>query len=264
MAEEEQTNALIEKAADLIVNGKKIVVFTGAGVSTESGIPDFRSPGGIWTRYDPDIFTYERFVNDPEARKTHWQLLAGREFITPDVQPNASHYAAAELEKMGKLSCVITQNVDNLHERARNSPEKVLHLHGNLENAKCLGCGYSVSMDEVRTWFESGTEVPDCPQCGGLLKPDAVFFGEALPMQELNEAQHRSQNCDVCVVIGSSLVVYPAALMPHYAEQAGARMIIVNRDPTDLDSSSDVCIHASAGETMSQIMELVRAQLKES
>lgn len=260
----EETCALIEKAAELIAGAKRVVIFTGAGVSTESGIPDFRSPGGIWTRYDPDIFTYERFIHDPEARKLHWQLLAGQDFITPDVQPNAAHYTGAELERMGKLSCVITQNVDNLHEQAGNSPEKVLHLHGSLENARCLDCEYNTSMDEIRAWLESGTEVPTCPQCGGLLKPNVVMFGESLPMRELNEAQRQAQECDVLIVIGSSLVVYPAALIPHHAARAGARLIIINRTPTDLDSSADVLIHESAGKTMSQVMERVRDRLKGS
>jgi len=255
-------NYLIERVADLIVSARKVVVFTGAGVSTESGIPDFRSPGGIWTKYDPDVFTYQRFLHDAEARKMHWKLLGGDEFMHPDVQPNQAHYAVAELEEMGKLDCVITQNVDGLHEKAGNSPDRVIHLHGNMERAKCLKCGKYYSMDEVRQWIAAGVEVPICPDCGGLLKPDAVFFGEAMPVWETSEAQRRSQNCDLCIVIGSSLVVYPAAFMPRYAVQSGAKLVIINRDSTDLDRSADVYIHEAAGETMSKVMERVREKLK--
>ena len=262
---DQNLDQLIAKAADLILQSKTIVVFTGAGISTESGIPDFRSPGGIWTKYDPDIFTYQRFLHDAEAREMHWELLAGPEFIHPDVEPNAAHYAITELEEMGKLDCVITQNVDGLHEWSLNieagtSSEKVIHLHGTMQRAKCLSCTKLYSMDEIRQWIAAGTKVPDCPECGGLLKPDAVFFGEAMPVAETAEAQRRSQSCDLCIVIGSSLVVYPAAFMPRYAVQSGAKLVIINREPTDLDRSADVCIREGAGETMSKIMAIVRGK----
>ncbi|MCL0093783.1 Sir2 family NAD-dependent protein deacetylase [Dehalococcoidia bacterium] len=252
---------LIQKVADLIVTSSKVVVFTGAGISTESGIPDFRGPGGLWTKYDPEIFTVQRFLHDPEARKTYWKLRGSGEFMHSDVQPNPAHYAVAELEKIGKLDCVITQNVDGLHEKAGNSPDKVIHLHGTMEKVKCLQCGRQYSMDEVYRWIAGGIEVPDCPECSGLLKPQVVFFGEAMPAWETAEAQRRSENCDLCIVIGSSLVVYPAALMPQYALQGGARLAIINREPTDLDPSADVCIHEGAGKTMSAIMAIVREKI---
>ena len=255
----EEFEALIDRAADLIVGAQRIVVFTGAGISTESGIPDFRSPGGIWTKYDPEDFTYQKFLSSPEARKKHWQLL-GTDFWF-GAQPNAAHYAVAELEGLGKLDCVITQNVDELHERAGNSPEKVIHLHGTMRYARCLQCGKRYLMEEVRKWLAQGVEVPDCPECGGLLKPDVVFFGEAMPVRETAEAQRRSSSCDLCIVIGSSLVVYPAALMPRYALQSGAKLIIINRDPTDLDGAADVCLHRAAGEVMSQIIQRVKEKL---
>jgi len=257
----QELDYLIEKVGDLIVSSKKVVVFTGAGISTESGIPDFRSPGGIWTKYDPDVFTYQRFLHDGEARKLHWSVLGSGEFMRPDVEPNHAHYAVVEMEKIGKLDCVITQNVDGLHEKAGSSPEKVIHLHGTMERAKCLKCGKQYPMDEVRQWLAQGIEVPDCRECGGLLKPDAVFFGEAMPVGETSEAQRCSQNCDLCIVIGSSLVVYPAALMPQYAVQSGAKLVIINRDSTGLDTSATVCIHEQAGETMSKVMALVRKKL---
>lgn len=251
-----------EQIAELIVNSSKIVIFTGAGISTESGIPDFRSPGGIWSKYDPDVFTYQRFLYDADARKMHWRLLCDDEFLPQDVQPNAAHRAIAELGELGKLDCVITQNVDFLHEDGGSYPGTVFHLHGTLGRVKCIDCGKLILMEEVRQWIAAGTEVPECPDCSGLLKPDAVFFGEALPERELLESQRRAMACDLCIVIGSSLVVYPAALIPQYAVQSGARLVIINRDRTGLDHRADVCVHESAGRTMSRVIEQVREKLE--
>jgi len=258
---EESFDSLVAKLADLIFGSNRIVVFTGAGISTESGIPDFRSPGGIWSKYDPNLFTWQHFLHDEEARKLHWKVLCDDEFIPRDVKPNPAHYAIADLEQMGKLDCVVTQNVDYLHEDGGSYPGTVLHLHGTMSRARCIKCSQLYPMDEVRQWIEQGVEVPECPDCNGLLKPDAVFFGEALPEHELNESQRRAQNCDLCIVIGSSLVVYPAAMIPRYAVQSGAKIAIINRDRTDLDSYADVCIHKSAGRTMASAMKLVREKL---
>ena len=257
----ESFDSQVEKLAELIVSSNKIVVFTGAGISTESGIPDFRSPGGIWSKYDPNLFTIHHFLNDAEARKLHWKVLSDDEFMPRNVAPNPAHYAITEMEKLGKLDCVITQNVDFLHEDGGSYPGLVFHLHGTMGRAKCIKCGNLYPMSEVREWIAEGVEVPVCPECAGLLKPDAVFFGEALPEYELSESQRRAQICDLCIVIGSSLVVYPAALMPRYAVQSGAKLAIINRDRTDLDSYAEVCIHESAGQTMSRVMELVREKL---
>ncbi|NQT73359.1 MAG: NAD-dependent deacylase [Chloroflexi bacterium] len=251
----------VGKLAALIVNSNKIVVFTGAGISTESGIPDFRSPGGIWSKYDPNLFTIQHFLNNDDARKLLWRVLSDDEFIPRNVEPNAAHNAVAELEELGRLDCVITQNVDYLHEEGGSNPDRVFHLHGTMGRAKCIKCETLYPMDEVRQWIEQGVDVPICKECNGLLKPDAVFFGENLPEYELSESQRRAQSCDLCIVIGSSLVVYPAALMPRYAVQSGAKLAIINRDRTDLDSYAEVCIHESAGQTMSRVMELVRKKL---
>ncbi|MDD5093771.1 MAG: Sir2 family NAD-dependent protein deacetylase [Dehalococcoidia bacterium] len=255
----ENLDQLIQKAADLIVKSKRIVVFTGAGISTESGIPDFRSPGGIWTKYDPDEFTYQAFVSSHDIRKKHWQFFESSKLASP-AQPNAAHYALSEMEKMGKLDCIITQNVDELHQKAGNSPEIVFQLHGNMSRVKCLGCGKMLPMDEVQARVKRGEDVPYCQGCGGILKPDGVFFGEQLPAVVLSEASIRSRKCDLCIVIGSSLVVYPAAFMPQYALQSGAKLVIVNRDSTDLDGRADVCIHAGAGETMTRLVDKVKKQ----
>jgi NAD-dependent deacetylase len=249
----------IEKAAELILQSKRIVVFTGAGVSTESGIPDFRSPGGIWERFNPDDFTYQKFLSDPEARRKSWQLFRDKTFA--QAQPNPAHYAIAELERMGRLDCVITQNVDNLHQQAGNSEDRVIELHGTMKYAKCLDCGKRFPREEIERLLDAGVETPLCDACNGLLKAATISFGEAMPVQETTEAQRRSLECDLFIVIGSSLVVYPAAYMPRYALQGGAKLIIINMSETHLDSHAAVLIRGRAGETMSRVMERVRARM---
>ena len=255
--ETQDIDALTRQVADLILSSKRIVVFTGAGVSTESGIPDFRSPGGIWSRFDPEDFTYQKFVSDVEARRKHWQLL-GEGSLTTGAKPNPAHYAVAELDGLGMLDCIITQNVDNLHQKAGVPDEKVFELHGNLLWAVCLGCGRRYPFDQIVVRLEQGEEIPDCEACHGILKPDAVFFGEALPTDVLMEATRRSQGSDLCIVIGSTLVVYPAAYMPQYAVNSGAKLVIINLSSTPMDSDADVLIRAKAGEAMSKVLEWVR------
>ena len=250
----------IIQAADLIVHTGNVVVFTGAGVSTESGIPDFRSPGGIWTRFDPEDFTIQKFLSSPETRKKQWQiLLEGGLFA--NAEPNRAHLAIAELEEIGKLNCVITQNVDNLHQKAGNSPEKVYELHGNMRWLKCMSCDARYPVGDVVERFRAKEEVPDCERCQGILKPDVVFFGEILPEWTLKNATAHATRCELMIVIGSSLVVYPAAYMPMYAKEAGAKLVIINNTPTSFDDIADVVIHHSAGLVMERIMENVRRRL---
>jgi NAD-dependent deacetylase len=252
---------LAQKAAELITAARKLVVFSGAGISTESGIPDFRSPGGIWSRFDPEDFTYQKFVSDPEARRKQWRML-GEGHLTTNAQPNPAHYAIAELDRMGKLDCVITQNVDNLHHKAGVPAEKVFELHGNVQWAVCLSCGRRYPFERIKARWEGGEEIPDCEECGGMLKPDAVLFGEALPQEVLAEASRRSSDCDLFIVVGSTLIIYPAAYMPVYAVRAGARLVIVNLSDTPLDAQADVLIRARAGEAMSRIVERVKERLE--
>jgi len=247
----------IERLAQLIIESKKVIVFTGAGVSTESGIPDFRGPGGIWSRYDPEDFTIQKFLSGPAARKTIWKMSAESGLLT-EAEPNPAHYAIAELYQLSKLDCVITQNIDNLHQKAGVPEDKVFELHGNMRWVVCLSCRRRFPMTEVLQKIKEGIEVPDCPDCQGILKPGAVFFGEALPQETLQEATRRSQNCDLFIVIGSTLVIYPAAYMPTYAREAGARLAIVNLTPTPLDHYATVVIQGGAGEIMSRVMERVR------
>lgn len=254
-------NVKIGAVADIIVGSRKVVVFTGAGVSTESGIPDFRSPGGIWSKFDPDDFTIKKFLYSPETRKKQWRILVEGGLIT-DAKPNQAHLGIAEIERLGKLDCVITQNIDNLHQKAGNSPEKVIELHGNMRWVRCLSCNERYPLEDIKQRLKQGKEeVPDCKNCHGILKPDVVFFGEALPEDALQNATYRSSNCDLLIAIGSSLVVYPAAYMPLYAKEAGAKLIIINIGETSYDSRADICINAKAGETMERILEKVKEKL---
>jgi len=243
----------INKVAQMIDKAGRIVIFTGAGVSTESGIPDFRSPGGLWSKFDPDDFTIDKFMNSALTRKKMWKLLLDGGLMA-DATPNAAHLAIAELEKMGKLSCVITQNVDNLHQKAGNDPTRVHELHGNMQWLVCLNCGQKYPLEKLTQNLSSDENIPDCNRCSGILKPDVIFFGEALPPNVLAIATHESQECDLFIVIGSSLVVYPAANMPLYAKQNGARIVIINLGETQQDDIADVIIDQSAGKTMANIM----------
>lgn len=258
---EQTLDTLAQKAAELINAARKLVVFTGAGVSTESGIPDFRSPGGIWSRFDPEDFTYQKFVADPEARRKQWRML-GEGHLTTDAKPNPAHYAIAELDRLGKLDCVITQNVDNLHHKAGVPAEKVFELHGNVQWAICLNCGQRYPFEHIKARLEGGEEIPDCEGCQGMLKPDAVLFGEQLPAAVLQEASQRSSDCDLFIVVGSTLVVYPAAYMPIYAVRGGAKLIIVNLSDTPMDAEAAVLIRAKAGGAMSRIVERVKDKLE--
>jgi NAD-dependent deacetylase len=253
-------DALALEAAELVAAARKLVVFTGAGVSTESGIPDFRSPGGIWSRFNPEDFTYQKFVRDPEARRKQWRML-GEGHLTTNAEPNPAHYAIAELDRLGKLDCVITQNVDNLHHKAGVPAEKVFELHGSVQWAVCLSCGQRYPFEQIKARLEGGEEIPECEGCGGMLKPDAVLFGEALPEAVLREASRRSSDCDLFIVVGSTLVVYPAAYMPIYAVRGGAKLIIVNMSDTPMDAQANVLIRAKAGEAMSKIVEGVREKI---
>jgi len=249
---------LIQKVVELINQSRKVIVFTGAGVSTESGIPDFRSPGGIWQKYDPEDFYYQKFISSEESREKYWQM--SREFYEPlkNAQPNAAHKAVVELEKMGKLDCVITQNIDNLHQRAGNSPEKVIELHGTAISVSCLSCRKKYTREEIQARLLKGVRVPKCDECGGILKPDTVSFGQSMPPKETAESFQRARNCDLLIVIGSSLVVQPAASIPLEAKDHGAKLVIINRDPTYHDSYADVVIHGSAGEVMKKILEKMK------
>lgn len=250
----------IERAAELIYNAQKVVVFTGAGVSTESGIPDFRSPGGIWDKYEPVY--YQDFIASEEARKKNW--LRGRATypVIRDARPNATHLALVDLEKMGKLDCIITQNIDRLHHKAGNSQDKIIELHGTNAFVVCLGCGRTYSRDAIQSLLEAKEEidVPLCQECNGFLKEATVSFGQAMPEKEMAEAERRAQACDLMLSLGSSLVVYPAAYMPEHAKRAGAKLIIINMTPTPLDHMADIVFQGKTGEILAKIVQKVKSR----
>ena len=253
-------NGRVEILADMIIKARDVVVFTGAGISTESGIPDFRSPGGIWTKFDPEDFTIDRFLSNPETRKKQWRILMEGGLIA-DAEPNRAHMAVAELERMGKLNCVITQNIDNLHQKAGNSPEKIYELHGNMRWLRCMGCGIRYIMEDMVNKYRFENDMPTCEHCSGILKPDVIFFGEMLPVMTLKQATLQATQCDLFIVIGSSLVVYPAASIPMYARSSGAKLAIINLTPTSCDDTAHVVIHHSAGEVMERALEEVKSRL---
>lgn len=235
----------------------RVVVFSGAGISTESGISDFRSPGGIWERFDPTELSYPRFVASARSRRRYWDFYRENWGLTREAKPNAAHYAVAAMEKMGKLAAVITQNIDGLHQKAGSSPEKVLELHGNMWEVRCLTCNKPYAWEEVYQRLLDGAEVEDCSSCGGLLKPATVSFGQSLPEDALEKSHRYSVESDLFISIGSSLVVYPAASFPELAKNRGAKLVIINRDPTPLDEIADLVIHDQIGPVMSRVAEML-------
>ena len=254
----------IEKVAQWIATAKRTVVFAGAGLSTESGIPDFRSPGGVWDRYDPQDFYFQNFLSSETSREKYWKMSTEMYEPMKKAQPNPAHLAIAEMEELGKLDCVITQNVDGLHFKAGNSEERVLQLHGTAMHVSCLSCRKSYDRDMIQQRLrKTGGKAPRCDDCGGFLKPATISFGQSMPEKETEEAHRRSSLCDLFIVIGSSLVVHPAASMPLVAKQNGARLVIINRDPTPYDDMADAVIHGQAGTTMAGILEKLREKLKQ-
>lgn len=254
-------NDLIEKIAELIVNARKMVVFVGAGLSTESGIPDFRSPGGVWDKYDPEDFYFQNFLSNEASREKYWQMATEMYNSMKDAKPNQGHLAIAELERLGLLDCLITQNIDGLHFKAGNSPEKVLELHGTAMHVRCLSCNKQYDRDAVQLRIAGGEKAPRCDECAGLLKPATISFGQSMPEWETREAYERSAACDLFIVIGSSLVVQPAAYMPIIAQKGGAKLVIINRDETACDNIADIVVKAHAGPTMASVLERVREVL---
>jgi len=248
---------LIKKGIDLIRESEKILVFTGAGLSTESGIPDFRSPGGIWDRYDPSDFDFHKFISDERAREKYWQMSTELYASMKDALPNPAHMAVKALEDMGKLLAVVTQNIDALHHKAGNSPDKIIEIHGTAFSVSCLNCGKKYDRDDIQKRLQAGVRVPYCDDCSGVLKPETISFGQAMPEDKMAAAFRYAEACDLCMVLGSSLVVYPAAAIPMHAADSGAKLMIINRDETPQDDRADLVIRASLGETLSRIMERV-------
>jgi len=240
----------IERLRDLIGSAQRIVAFTGAGISTESGIPDFRSPGGIWTRYKPIYF--DDFMGSEEMRRESWRRKFATDEVMLKAEPNAGHRALAKLVEQGRMSAVITQNVDGLHQRSGIPDAKVIELHGNATYAACLDCGHRCELEPIKKAFLGSGKLPLCAKCDGIVKTATISFGQAMPGIAMARAQDETMACDLFLVLGSSLVVYPAAGFPRLAKRKGAGLVIVNRDPTDQDSDADMVIHGEIGPTMSR------------
>ena len=244
----------VEAVADMIVASKKVVVFTGAGFSTESGVPDFRSPGGVWDIFDPNELNYQNFLGREDIREKYWRMHRMMWETIREAKPNAGHYAVAELYKMGKLDCIITQNTDGLHQKAGVPDEAVLEIHGTMQWVYCLGCGKRYPRSHAHEKMVAGEKIPRCDSCKGLLKPATIAFGQSMPERETHEAGVRSSECDLFLAAGSSLVVYPAAQMPLLAKRSGARLVIINLTETPHDHHADVVIAEKTGQAMSRIV----------
>jgi len=246
----------IERVAGWIRETDAVTVLTGAGISTDSGIPDFRGPSGIWTK-DPGaqrMVDIQVYASDPEVRRRAWQRRRAHEAWT--AQPNAGHRALAELERAGKLRAVVTQNIDRLHQKAGNAPETVIELHGSMQHTVCLACRDRRPMAEALARVEAGEADPPCLACGGVLKSGTIFFGEALDQDVLLAAQQAAAQCRVFLVVGTSLTVAPASRLPKIAAAAGARVAILNAEPTPYDRAADAVIRLPIGEALPRLADL--------
>ena len=241
----------VQRLAALLRASANAVVFTGAGISTESGIPDFRSPGGIWDTMKP--IEFDSFLRSPEMRREAWRRRFAMEEMFAGAKPNAGHDAVAQLVRRGKVKCVITQNIDNLHQASGIPTKKIVELHGNTTYATCLECDRRYEIAELRAIFEDDGVVPDCA-CGGIVKTATVSFGQAMPEAAMVRAHEAAATCDFFLVAGSSLVVYPAAGFPLIAKRAGAKLTILNRTPTDQDVYADLVIRDGIGTVLSRAL----------
>ena len=234
-----------------------IVVLTGAGISTESGIPDFRGPQGLWTKNPAaeKTATLQYYVSDPEVRKLSWRNRVSSNFWT--AEPNDGHRALAELERKAALDTLVTQNVDGLHHAAGSSPEKIIEIHGNVREVKCLSCSYHAPMEHALERVRAGEEDPECPECGGILKSATISFGENLVAADLERAQRAAAACDVFLAVGTSLGVYPAAALPEIALAQGARLIVLNAQETPFDDLASAVSRDQLGDVLPALVALV-------
>jgi NAD-dependent deacetylase len=238
----------VELLGDMIAEASTIAPFTGAGISTECGIPDFRSPGGLWTRNRP--IPYDEFVASQEARDEAWRRRFAMEPTFAAAKPGRGHRALAQLYRAGKVPAIITQNIDNLHQVSGFAPDHVIELHGNTTYARCIGCGCDYELTWVKQRFDEEGEAPDCATCHQPVKTATISFGQAMPEDAMLRATELARVCDLFIAIGSSLVVWPAAGFPVMAKNSGARLVIINREPTDQDDLADLVLRYDIGETL--------------
>ena len=239
----------VNRLGQLIDAAKIILPFTGAGISTECGIPDFRSPGGIWTKNQP--IPFDSFIASPEMRDESWRRRFAMEKHFAAARPGRGHLALAKLYQAGKVPAVVTQNIDNLHQCSGVAPDDVVELHGNTTYALCLDCAARYELSWVKSKFELAGHAPDCPGCGGYIKTATVSFGQAMPEDAMRRAEQLTVSCDLFLAIGSSLVVWPAAGFPLLAKRSGAALVIINRDRTEFDDIADLVIRQDIGAVLS-------------
>jgi NAD-dependent deacetylase len=247
----------LETIAARFQRARRIVILTGAGVSTESGIPDFRGPQGVWTK-NPDAektATLQYYVSDPAVRKQSWRNRL--ESPLWHAEPNAGHRAIADLEKKAALHTLVTQNIDGLHHKAGSSPEIIVEIHGNVREVKCLGCTWRAPMEEALERVRAGEDDPRCRDCSGILKSATISFGENLVVEDLERSQRAAADCDLFLAIGSSLGVYPAAALPEVALGAGARLVVMNAQETPFDRYADAVVRDQLGVVLPKLAELV-------
>lgn len=242
----------VDRLAELIAGAQRIVPFTGAGISTECGIPDFRSPGGLWSRNKP--IPFDAFLADRAMRDESWRRRFAMEDAFGGAVPGRGHRAVAALHGLGKAPVVITQNIDNLHQNSGIPAENVIELHGNTTYATCLDCAARYDLRWIRERFDANGTAPDCSHCGGPLKTATVSFGQAMPEEAMVRAERAARDCDLFLVIGSSLVVFPAAGFPLIAKRQGASLVILNRDATEFDDLADLVIRHDIGSVMDRVM----------
>jgi NAD-dependent deacetylase len=245
----------LDVVAGWLGDAERVLVFTGAGISTESGIPDFRGPDGVWKTRDPLLSTIQRYVADPEVRREAWRLRL--ESPVDSAQPNAGHRAVAELEAMARVSALVTQNIDGLHQVAGSG--NVIELHGTTRAASCLSCARRMPIEVVLDRVREGDVDPHCESCGGLLKAATISFGQALVEADLDRAMALAGECQVCLVAGSTLSVWPAAGVPLHAARTGARLVIVNDGDTDLDLAASALIRGRTGVVLPALVSALRA-----
>ena len=230
----------------------RVVVFSGAGISTESGIPDFRSPGGVWSRMKPIYF--QEFVASETARVEAWRRKFESDGVMRGAVPNRGHRAVAALVGAGKVSHVVTQNIDGLHQASGIAEHQVIELHGNAMYAHCLDCARRYEIEDLRGAFEASLKAPRCDDCGGVVKTATVSFGQSMPPAAMIRAEEAILGCDLCLVVGSSLVVYPAAGFPELAKRRGAGLVILNREATEMDGIADLVLHREIGEVLGAVV----------
>ena len=244
----------IQVIAQKIRHSGSLVVFTGAGISTESGIPDYRSQGGLWDRFRPVYF--DEFMGSQSHRIQYWEQRLEMEKSLKHARPNKGHMAIARLDQMGYLTALITQNIDGLHQASGVAEDKIIELHGNTRRVRCMSCRRLISWDQAMAMIRAGDPAPAC-ECGGYLKPDTISFGQAMPEAQTREAAQLSTSADIFIAVGSTLLVQPAALMPEYAKSAGAFLVIINLSQTPYDRQCDLVIREKAGPVLAAIADEV-------